>query len=401
MHLARLELEEFRAYRLLDLPLDPRGLRLHGPNASGKSTLVEAIALLATTRSPRTSSEREVIGWQSGIDYGVPPYTRCRGAVSRADGEMVVEVSIEADPVRDGVAKKQVRLGGRPVRASEAVGTLKAVLFSAEDVELVAGPPARRRRYLDLAISQLDGRYLRALATFNRVLAERNSLLKAFARDKVSPSAASVGEQLAFWDEELVAHGSVVVADRIVTLRRLTCLAGERFAWLSGSGGLELDYRGSTDLPPDLIRTDLDDRAIQALIARNFETTLAGTRREEIRRGMTLCGPHRDDFALVAGGMALSAYGSRGQQRLAVVALKLAEADLMAERAGEPPVVLLDDVLSELDAERRDKLVEAIAGDDRQVIITATDAASLDVAKLGALPLVRVQDGELAQVTGC
>ena len=399
MHLARLELEEFRAYRLLDLPLDRRGLRLHGPNGSGKSTLVEAIALLATTRSPRTSTERELIGWQSGIEYGVPAYTRCRGTVSRADGDSIVEVSIEADPTRDGVAKKQVRLGGRPVRASDAVGTLKAVLFSAEDVELVAGPPARRRRYLDLAISQLDGRYLRALSTFNRVLAERNSLLKAFGRAKVSPSAPTVAAQLAFWDEELVAHGSVVVADRIVMLRRLACLAGKRFAWLNGSGSLDLDYRGSTDLPPDLLRTSLDDRAIQALIARNFETTLQETRREEIRRGITLCGPHRDDFALLAGGVALSAFGSRGQQRLAVVALKLAEADLMTERAGEPPVVLLDDVLSELDADRRGKLIEAIAGEDRQLVITASDAALLDVPTLDALPLVRVQGGELEHVT--
>ena len=395
MHLSRLELEEFRAYRRLELELDPRGLRLHGPNASGKSTLLEGASMLATTRSPRTSSDRETIAWRSGEEYGVPPYARLRGSVSRRDGGAIVELALEVDPARDGAVRKQIRLGGRQVRAADAVGTLKAVLFSAEDVDLVAGPPAGRRRYLDLAISQLDGRYIRALTRYNKILAERNSLLKAFARDRVQPDAPAVAAQLAFWDEELVAFGAQVVAYRTVVLRRLNALARTRFAWLAAGSSLELCYRSSLDLTEVVLSGEGALETVQAQIVREYEGALIARRRDEIRRGATLLGPHRDDFAMAIDGIDLATFGSRGQQRLAVVALKLAETDLMAEDAGEPPVLLLDDVLSELDSERRQMLIEAIARPDRQVIITATDVSLLQQAALRELPLARVDDGSI------
>jgi DNA replication and repair protein RecF len=395
MHLSRLELEEFRAYRHLALELAPRGLRLHGPNASGKSTLLEGASMLATTRSPRTSADREAIAWKSGEEYGVPPYARLRGEISRSDGEAVVELALEVDPAREGMVRKQIRLGGRQVRAADAVGKLKAVLFSAEDVDLVAGPPAGRRRYLDLAISQLDGRYIRALTRFNRILAERNSLLKAFARDRVQPDAPAVAAQLAFWDEELVAFGAQVMAYRAVALRRLNALARARFAWLAAGSSLELCYRSSLELTNGIVAGDGTLETVQALIVREYEEALTARRRDEIRRGATLLGPHRDDLGFVAEGIDLATFGSRGQQRLAVVALKLAETDLMAEDAGEPPVLLLDDVLSELDAERRQMLIEAIARPDRQVIITATDVALLKAEPLRELPLARVEGGAI------
>jgi DNA replication and repair protein RecF len=395
MHLSRLELEEFRAYRRLELELDPRGLRLHGPNASGKSTLLEGASMLATTRSPRTSSDRETIAWRSGEEYGVPPYARLRGSVSRRDGGAIVELALEVDPARDGAVRKQIRLGGRQVRAADAVGTLKAVLFSAEDVDLVAGPPAGRRRYLDLAISQLDGRYIRALTRYNKILAERNSLLKAFARDRVQPDAPAVAAQLAFWDEELVAFGAQVVAYRTVVLRRLNALARTRFAWLADGSSLDLCYRSSLDLTEGVLTGDGALESVQAQIVREYESALIARRRDEIRRGATILGPHRDDLSFVAERIDLATFGSRGQQRLAVVALKLAETDLMAEDAGEPPVLLLDDVLSELDAERRQMLIEAIARPDRQVIITATDVALLQQDALRELPLALVEDGSI------
>lgn len=398
MYLSRLELEEFRAYRRLDLALDPRGLRLHGPNASGKSSLLEAIAMLATTRSPRAGSDREIVAWGSGVEYGVPPYARWRGTVDRRDGEQTVEIALELPPdaAREGAVRKQIRLGGRPVRAADAVGVLKAVLFSAEDVELVGGAPAHRRRYLDLAISQLDGRYLRALARFNRILAERNSLLKTFSREKVRPESPVVGAQLAFWDEELIAFGSRVVAFRVGVLERLAIVAGERFAWLAGGKALDLDYRPSIELATETlgrVAGDLD--AVQAIVARTYESGLTSARRDEVRRGVTLLGPHRDDFGFATGGVDLATFGSRGQQRLAVVALKLAEAEVMTVEAGESPVLLLDDVLSELDADRRRMLIETIAREDRQVVITATDVTLLDAEPLRELPLAHVEDGAL------
>jgi DNA replication and repair protein RecF len=400
MHLAHLALEEFRAYRRLELDIDHRGLRLVGPNASGKSTLLEAVALLATTRSPRAGSDREAIGWQSGEEYGVPAYMRCQGRVVRRDGEIAIEVSLELDPARQGAARKHVLLSGRPVRAADAVGTLKAVLFSAEDVDLIGGSPATRRRYLDLAISQLDGGYLRALSRFNRVLAERNSLLKSFARDRVRPDAPQVGAQLAFWDEELVAHGSRVVAGRVRAVARLARFARDQHARLAGADSLTLTYRPSTPLVPE---TDSDEslpaESIQATVARDYETSLLERRRDEVRRGVSLVGPHRDDLGFALAGKDLATFGSRGQQRLAVVALKLAETDLLTADAGESPVLLLDDVLSELDAIHRRYLIEAVGQGERQLIVTATDRVLLDVPELSALPLATVAAGSIEYVS--
>lgn len=394
MYLRTLELEEFRSYHRLRLDLDPRGLRLSGPNTSGKSTLLEAIAMLATTRSPRSSAEREVINWASGADVGFPPYARIHGGVTRAAGAVEVEIALQADPGKVGLLKKQIKLNGRGVRAMDAVGTLKAVLFSPEDVTLVSGPPSGRRRYLDLTISQIDGQYLRALSRYNRVLAQRNSLLKALARDRVAPRSAGATTQLAFWDAELVAYGSTIVARRWATVRRLAELANERFGWLTGGSGLEFSYLPSLDLTTMDGRDDtLDAASLQAVVARTFEVGLEEARVDEVRRGMSLLGPHRDDSTFEVDGMGLSVFGSRGQQRLAVVALKLAEADLMTEVAGEPPVLLLDDVLSELDGNHRSLLTGTAARLGSQLIVTATDEGLLGGADLGDLPRGRVLAG--------
>lgn len=398
MYLQTLALEEFRAYRRLELTVPPRGLRLSGPNASGKSSLLEAIALLATTRSPRSATDREVINWQSGTDLGFPPFARVRGGLERTAGHVEVEIVLHADPARSGALRKQIKLGGRAVRAMDAVGTIKAVLFSPEDVTLVSGPPSGRRRYLDLTISQLDGAYLRALARYGRVLEQRNSLLKALARERVGTASAS--EQLAFWDGELVAFGSVIVARRQAVIRRLADLVGERYRWLTGDGELAITYRPT--VPLDALAGDDADwsrDAAQAIVAREYEQRLMGVRGDELRRGASLIGPHRDDVAFDIGGVDLGVYGSRGQQRLAVVALKLAEAALMAETAREPPVLLLDDVLSELDPRHRALVASTAATSGAQVIVTATDAELLDRSDLADLPRGRVEAGTVTLQT--
>ncbi|HEU5434667.1 MAG TPA: AAA family ATPase, partial [Thermomicrobiales bacterium] len=170
MFVRELELEEFRSYRHLDLRLGPAGLRLVGPNASGKSTLLEAVAMLATTRSPRTATERDLINWRSGEEFGIPPFVRARGRIARAEGETTVELGMQVDAGRPTAVRKRIRVDERAVRASDAVGRLRATLFSPEDVALVTNPPSARRRYLDLTIAQIDPAYLRALARFARVL---------------------------------------------------------------------------------------------------------------------------------------------------------------------------------------------------------------------------------------
>jgi len=396
MFLHRLTLQEFRSYRELRLDFDPAGLRLVGDNASGKSTLLEAIAMLATTRSPRTSGERDVIGWRSGEEYGVPPFARVEGLVHRGEAEVEVEIGLQADPERAGAVRKQIKLNGRSVRAMDAVGTLKAVLFSPEDVGLVAGSPSGRRRYLDLAVSQIDPQYLRALSRFAKVLAQRNSLLKALARDRVAPHSPKAAAQLEFWDEELLGHGSAIVARRMTAVARLDQLARERFGQLAGHPDFSVRYLPSFGLAavampvPD--GSD-DPRRFEAIVRREYEAALREARPQEIRRGMSLVGPHREDIAFALGGVDLAVYGSRGQQRLAVVAIKLAEVALMREATGEPPVLLLDDVLSELDARHRGLMVEGAIADGMQLIVTATDSELLVMPSLQRLPMGRVEAG--------
>jgi DNA replication and repair protein RecF len=396
MHLAELELEEFRAYRRLQLQLAPAGLRLVGDNASGKSTLLEAIAMLATTRSTRTSSERELINWQSGDELAVPPFARVRGGVRRRDRTVEVEIGLQIEPGRPTHVKKLIRVNGRPARAVDAVGALNAVLFSPEDIDLISGSPAGRRRYLDVTISQLDPAYLRALSRYGRVLEQRNSLVKSLAAAGGGLRSRSASEQLGFWDAELIAHGAAITARRHLVIGRLRTLAGQRFADLAGRADFTIDYSATVPVPPLGQLTSIVYSELLAVVARNYELALRDSRDEEFRRGATLIGPHRDDLEFRLGDLDIGPYGSRGQQRLAILALKLAITTQMTETAGEPPVLMLDDVLSELDATHRAWVLAAAAEAGAQIIVTATDATLLRQPSLDHLPIARVVDGSIA-----
>lgn len=399
MYVSELELEEFRSYRRLELQLEPAGLRLVGDNASGKSTLLEAIAMLATTRSTRTSAERELINWRSGEELGVPPFARARGAIQRRDRAVEVELALQLDPNRLTHVKKSIRLNGRAARAMDAVGSLNAVLFSPEDIDLISGSPGGRRRYLDLTISQFDSRYLRALSRYSRVLEQRNSLLKSLAGSGVGARSRSAAEQLSFWDAELVAHGAVIITRRLVTVDRLAALAGERFAKLAARDDLVVGYASTVLVPEEQRATAKEFGELQAVVVRNFERALEESRSDEFRRGATLVGPHRDDLTFSLGQLDVGLYGSRGQQRLVVVALKLAITSLMTDIVGERPVLLLDDVLSELDANHRAWVLETAAKAGAQVIVTATDAELLRQPALAHLPAARVTAGSIQRLS--
>lgn len=399
MHVRFLELEEFRLFRHLRLELPSTGIVLFGSNASGKSSLVEAIALLATTRSVRGAPDRELINWQSGAELGFPPFARVAGQVVWSDGLAEIEIALQSDPAGVSALQKSIRLNGRPVRAMDVVGTLKVVLFSPEDVALVAGPPAMRRRYLDVMISQIDSRYLRALARYNRILEQRNSLLKSLSRSGVSPSSPTVATQLAFWDDELVSFGSTLIARRFVAIRDLSAFARQRFSHFAGDAAFGVTYE--PNLGREIFAGDTATKPLDQLvpaIALRFSEQLAAHRADEIRRGMSLIGPHRDDLLLTLNGRELAAFGSRGQQRLAVVALKLAETDLMASQSGERPVVLLDDVLSELDVQRRQELLKAVSNLNTQVILTATDHDLQLSEALAFLPRHEIHAGTIQPV---
>jgi DNA replication and repair protein RecF len=398
MRLRELELDEFRSFRRLELAIKPAGFRAIGPNASGKSTLLEAIAMLATTRSPRTSVEREIPNWASGEELGVPAYARVRGRLERLDGTHELEIGLTMDEAVVGSLKKRVRYDGQPVRAVDAVGRLKTVLFSPEDVELISGAPAARRRFLDMAISQASRGYLRALSRYGRVLEQRNSLLRRFARERVSSASPRPRQELAFWDAELTATAAEVLAIRLGAVDAISRKAQAHFADLTGIDTLAVSYAPSRLDPRFTGSGDTDwgtpSQPFRQEIATWFGSYLTETKSEELRRGVTVIGPHRDDFRVtMKHGGDLGRFGSRGQQRLAVIAIKLAELDLLESAAGEAPVLLLDDVLSELDTMHRAKLVTTLARRDSQIIVTATEEGDLGVAALGHLPVLRMMPG--------
>src|ERR687894_1396760 len=257
MHLRALELDEFRSFRRIALPIDPAGFRAIGPNASGKSTILEAIAMLATTRSPRTAAEREIAHWDSGVDLAVPPYARLRGEFERSDGVHQLEIGISLRERGQSSLRKMVRFDERPVRAIDAVGQFTTVHFSPEDVNLVSGAPSARRRYLDVAISQSSRPYLRALSRYGRVLEQRNSLLRSLSRDRAMQHVDRPSRELPFWDAELTAAATDLLAFRVGAVQALSARARHHFELLTRDVSLTLTYASPRmQLPDDISPID-------------------------------------------------------------------------------------------------------------------------------------------------
>lgn len=416
MYLTRLQLEQFRNYVQLDLAVPRHGLLLFGANASGKTSFLEALYLLATTRSPRAGVERELIRWGSGEEYGMPPYARIVGTVERREGPSEVEIGIAVDPNSGSngtgydagppngagrLTRKRIKVNGVGRHARDAVGTVKVVLFSPQDIELIAGSPSIRRRYLDITIAQVDNHYIRQLNLYNRIVEQRNSLLKQFSHEGRNADDREVQQEMSYWNEELIRLGSYVVARRDGIIRSLARLAQSRFALLTeGTRALDIVYRAgveSNSLRERGGEYDLGGR--ERIVARDFQGQLETQRRHEYRRGVSLVGPHRDDIGFTLGGMEVGTYGSRGQQRLAVLALKLAEIDLIREESGEAPILLLDDAASELDPAHRRFVTETVERDEIQTMLTATDLGNYPTGLLPNLERVEVRDGILGPET--
>ena len=388
MRLTHLSLNHFRNYHSLDLDFSGALTLLQGDNAQGKTNLLEAVHFLATSKSIHAQSEREVVNW-GAADEPIP-YARIAGAVARSDDPRPLGLEILLTPRGDGVNfKKQVRVNGVNKRSMDFVGLLRAVLFLPEDIALVADGPGVRRRYLDIALCQMDRTYCRALSAYQRVVTQRNILLKTLRDQGASPTAPATAAQLGFWDEQLVRHGSLVMARRGEFIRALEAVARIRHAELSDdretlaiyympsfNAGLmsEANYQQLKN-GRGLILEAVDASAPfpdAETVAARYLAQLEARRARELAAGGTLYGPHRDDLRLLANGRDLRLYGSRGQQRTAALALKLAEVRVMTEDTGAAPVLLLDDVMSELDARRRSALLSAL-DHVRQAIITATD----------------------------
>ena len=368
MWLSQLRLVNFRNLGGLRLELEPGVLLFTGQNGQGKTNLLESVYVLATTRSPRTSVERELISWRTPDDPDlaalVAPFARLEARVRRLEAEVHLELAFEGErtPTGPGAVTRAIKVNGLPTRATGLVGQLPVVYFAPGDVELAGGPPSARRQYLNLANSQVSASHLRALQRYNRVLLQRNQALRLIREHRQEPRA------LEPWTEQMVSWGSQILRQRLSMLDDVNARVGSIFRDLAGSSdSLCVTYRSTVcDVPAESASLEEAFRQRQSQLA---------TR--EIDQAVSLVGPHRDDFTFVLDGVDLNTYGSRGQQRLAVLATKLAEADWMRAEIGELPVVLLDDVLSELDPQRRAYVLQRVAEPEptgqRQVWITTTD----------------------------
>jgi DNA replication and repair protein RecF len=378
-----LSLTNFRNYVRLGLDL-PSGVCLfHGDNASGKSTLLEAIYFLATARSHRTSVDKELISRGTSQPGGAQIFARVEAEVEKSRGNVQVDVALlcEVNTGAGVYSRKRIRVNGVPRRALDLVGQVNVVMFSPADMELIVGPPALKRRYLDIMISQVDHRYLRSLQQYQRVLLQRNHLLRQIRENHRSPSADDVRQELSFWNQELSKVGSYLVAKRYVTVQLLSRLSEELYGQLSGSGGrLKLGYVSSLAFDEDAsaFASALDTEQLLASLEGSFAHEVESLRSAEARAGVTLVGPHRDDLNFQVDNMDMAAYGSRGQQRTVTLALKLAEVGLMQHETGENPILLLDDILSELDRPRRQYVMKAVTEHQQQVMITAVDLSQFD-----------------------
>ncbi len=380
MYLSHLGLTNFRNFVRLELDLPPGVVVLSGGNAQGKTSLLEAMYLLSIARPFRADNEHEVVNWQAAREGG---QALVAGTIEKKDQTLQVYVGYQwvAPPPAHGSqgevpgsedrgprerplgVRRQIRVSRVKRTAADLVGLVNAVVFTAEDLELVQGSPSGRRRFLDILMSQVDPSYLRTLQRYQRVLLQRNRLLRSLQERRAGE------DELEFWDRELVKEGAWIVGKRYEAMCSLSVLCREKHRDLAGAGeDLRIEYRPNVPRHGQVVPGDME---------REMAAALDASKRRELGMGSTVVGPHRDDFALLVNGVDMHAYASRGQARTLALTLRLSEAGYLVAQRGEGPILLLDDVLSELDATRRSHVLKR-AGEYQQVIITTTDPESIE-----------------------
>jgi DNA replication and repair protein RecF len=351
-----ISLLDLRSYASLDATFGPGPHIVWGPNAAGKTSLLEAMVLLAWGRSHRTTTDGEIIRW--GTDLA-----RVEGTIGRD----TIEVAIVRAGAGGTAGRKRIRVNGLGRRATGLAGLLRVVLFAPEEMLLIAGSPSLRRAVLDQLASASSPAYADALTTYGRTLQQRNSLLRAIREEGASR------DELRFWDGAFLDAGATIVGERRRLLEVLAAPLAAAHAEIAPDEAAvaRLTLRYETNAPP------LPGEGPRDALARR----LADTAEKEVWNGSTLIGPHRDDLVFELAGRDLASFASRGQQRTAILALKLAELDVVTALDGRPPLLLLDDVFSELDPDRRSHLVRRIAALP-QAFVTTTTLDDLDAELL-------------------
>ncbi len=439
MRIMHLSLTNFRNFSRLELDLPAGTILVQGDNAQGKTNLLEAIYCLSRMRSPRTNVDRELVNWLALEDD--LPFARLVAQIQKAEEGQQIELSLvqgSAQNLSPGEAalRKHIRVNGANKRSLDAIGLLSTVLFLPEDIDLVSGAPHLRRRYLDDTICQIDTKYRRELQEYERVLTQRNCLLKSL-RGQSNDSG-----RLLFWDQRLVEHGAYIVVRRQHVIQQLDRAVQRAHPQLTGDKEhLRLEYYASVRVgggPGAIYQMVLSSGSVEDVgsaaadmssqvqrVASSFAEQLREVHSRELEQGMSVVGPHRDDVRFLVGGVDMNVYGSRGQQRSIALSLKLAEVEVVAHEKKDKPVLLLDDVISELDVSRRNCLMDAIMGEaseghlavasessapggsarpewgtkPQQVIITTTDLTPYSREFLERATLWQVCAGRLEKLT--
>ncbi len=384
MVITHLSLTNFRNYGRLDLAVPQGTILFHGDNAQGKTNLLEAIYYLATSRSPYADNDAQLISWEMEQSEEPVVVGRITAQLTSKTGRHQLEMRLIQEKGRNGRSnqksfRREALVDRRKVRLMDLLGNLRVVLFLPEDVQLITGPPSGRRRYMDITLCQIDPIYCRTLSHYNKTLEQRNALLRQLAEGSGSRDV------LPIFTEKLVTQGSQIFARRAEFLANLARQAQHIHyeALTDGQETIRLNYlprltakensghQHKTDLETagEWLQAHQDD---PKMITTRFAQSVADAQPTDLQRGTTSVGPHRDDWELTVNGRKLGSYGSRGQQRSAILALKLAEINWMENKTGEKPILLLDEVVAEFDEKRRALLLSYVQR-STQALLTATD----------------------------
>ncbi|NSL43853.1 DNA replication/repair protein RecF [Streptomyces sp. 8P21H-1] len=358
MHVTHLSLADFRSYARVEVPLDPGVTAFVGPNGQGKTNLVEAVGYLATLGSHRVSSDAPLV--RMGAERAV-----IRANVRQGERQQLVE--LELNPGRANRARIN---RSSQVRPRDVVGIVRTVLFAPEDLALVKGDPGERRRFLDELVTARSPRMAGVRSDYERVLKQRNTLLKSAALARRHGGRTMDLSTLDVWDQHLARVGAELLAQRIDLIATIQPLADKAYEQLAPGGGpVALEYRASSPGITGHAREELYEQLMGAL---------AETRKQEIERGVTLVGPHRDELLLKLGRLPAKGYASHGESWSYALALRLASYDLLRTEGNEP-VLVLDDVFAELDTRRRERLAELVAPGEQVLVTAAVDDDVPDV----------------------
>jgi DNA replication and repair protein RecF len=404
MQINHLSLTNFRNYGRLELDLLPGATLLHGRNAQGKTNLLEAVYYLATTRSPHAGQDQELINWEAGGPDDLAVVGRLVAQLETSDGRKQIEMRlIREERGRTVSFRREALVDRRKVRLMDLLGHLRVVMFLPEDVQIITGPPSGRRRYLDVTLCQTDAAYCRALSGYNKLLEQRNALLRRIVETGRGRDLLSV------YNEKMIKLASQIFIRRAAFLAELGREA-QRLHYeqlTEGQETIRLHYLPRWQL---MRGNGADDALIQEAIERGrwlcqrreqpeivmseFAQSLAAAQEQDLARGSSNVGPHRDDWLFEVNGRDLGRYGSRGQQRTAILSLKLAEIEWMTAVTGESPILLLDEVVAELDESRRALLLDwALTAN--QSLLTATDLGMFTATFLQKTATMFVSQGQI------